>query len=128
MPLCSSCFAPSVLPVLGYLVPSLGLGNFQPKTSSAHFSLSSSIMLRLAYFMLFHRSHIAFIFFFHLPFFCLSFCCSDSILQITYLFFCICLLCCLRSLAWFSSWQLSCLILIFELGVCYSFKGCLLFS
>ena len=66
MPLCSSCFGPSVLPVLGYLVPSLGLGNFQPKTFSAHFSLSSSvipIMLRLAHFMLFHRSHMAFIFF-----------------------------------------------------------------
>ena len=128
MALCSSCFAPSGLPVLGYLVPSLDLGSFQPKTFSAHFSFSSSvipIMLRLAHFILFHRSHIAFFLFF---FICLSFCCSNSIFQITFLFFCIYLLCYLRSLAWFSSWQLSCLILIFELGVCYSFRGCLLFS
>ena len=75
MALCSSRFAPSGLPVLGYLFPSLGLGNFQPKTFSAHFSLSSSvipIMLRLTHFMLFHRSHIAFfLFFFYLSFFLL---------------------------------------------------------
>ena len=59
MPLCS-CFGPSVLPVLGYLVPSLGLGNFQP---TFLFPILWSLSCLDWYTLLLHRSHIAFIFF-----------------------------------------------------------------
>lgn len=72
-----------VLPASGYLIPSLGLGRFQPKFLQIRFSLSSPfgipIVHKLACFLLSNRSHMLVFFFF----FCLSICCPHWVIAIS---------------------------------------------
>ena len=96
----SSYLGPSVFPVPKYLLPSLGLESFSHSFFKYSFDplfffpSGTPIIHSLSCFTLSHRSHSAFIFFFHLFFWLLDWLgyFHHSVFQIISLFFCISLL------------------------------------
>ena len=80
----SSYLGPSVLPILGYLLPSLTLGSFQPLFLQIHFQFLFLFLLLLAPVLCigWHTLYysIDFVSCFHFPI-CFSVCCSDWVIS-----------------------------------------------
>ena len=80
----SSYLGPSVLPILGYLLPSLTLGSFQPLFLQIHFQflfvflLLLAPLLRIGWHTLYYS--IDFVCCFHFSI-CFSVCCSDWVIS-----------------------------------------------